>query len=175
MGRRRWKRGSAPAWLLAGYSQPMVFLLPSVLPPTNSYRAALGHGVVALVATSPWMCCIPMELHPPPLLSPFRSLRGFEAGGSGPLWKIAAALSRSQPITVPTVPCSHHSGVAAPPRHHTSAPCLASPWQLTGTGVEIPQAGSSWGLCCDAQCGNCHNFYKNATAKPTLARLFAQS
>lgn len=158
MGRRRWKRGSAPAWLLAGYSQPMVFLLPSVLPSANSYRAALGHGVVALIATSPWSCCIPMELHPPPLLSPFRSLQGFEAGGSGPLWEIPIPAHHCAPLS----PALTTVGWQPP---HTSAPCSASLWQLTGTGVEIPRAGSSWGLCCDTQCGNCHNFYKNTTAK----------
>lgn len=117
--------GSAPAWLLAGYSQPTVFLLPSVLPSTNSYRAALGHGVVALNSASPWSCHIPVALHPPPLLSPFRSFRGFKAGVSSPLWEIAAALPHNQPrsqhIAVSPVPCSHHSGVAAPTTPHVCA------------------------------------------------------
>lgn len=101
----------------------------------------------------------------PGSLLPSEAFKASKLEAPVPSGKLPHNQPRSQPSSMPPVPCSHRSGVAAPTRHHTSAPCSASLWQLTGTGVEIPQAGSSWGLCCDAQCGNCHNFYKNAAAK----------
>lgn len=89
MGRRRWKRGSAPAWL------------------------------------------------PPP----FRSLQGFKAGGSGPLWEIAP-----QPAPVPAqlhAPCPLLSPQWGGSPHMTPHVCtvLGVPVAANGDGCGNPTGG----------------------------------